>query len=62
MGVPDMGYGLLTLRRIDDEADGSKLQLQARYGILGYGIQPRVRYDIDFHDLRVKQVVYGILG
>ncbi|KAF8374299.1 hypothetical protein PRIPAC_80728 [Pristionchus pacificus] len=34
MGVPDMGYGLLTLRRIDDEADGSKLQLQARYTVL----------------------------
>ncbi|GMS97460.1 hypothetical protein PENTCL1PPCAC_19635 [Pristionchus entomophagus] len=34
MGVPDMGYGLLTLRRIDDEADGTKLQVQARYTVL----------------------------
>ncbi|GMR50539.1 hypothetical protein PMAYCL1PPCAC_20734 [Pristionchus mayeri] len=34
MGVPDMGYGLLTLRRIDDETVGEKLQLQARYTVL----------------------------
>ncbi|GMT26227.1 hypothetical protein PFISCL1PPCAC_17524 [Pristionchus fissidentatus] len=34
MGVPDMGYGLLTLRTIDDETGKGKLELEAKYTVL----------------------------